>query len=169
MPEAWITVLSCRSRNISQKGRNRLRRSKKVSYKHWGFRHRHTRDSQVWQHCVVIPLAKRIAGTTGKVAKAKECVVPRQRTEENSIGFTLSFVQMQCNCKCNSLVTSFPSHQFSIFTHTHSVHFSAFSLHNPPCVTSHQHMPHHGYNAVAGQCGAGSHLLRANRHQLPTK
>jgi len=44
--EAWITVLSCRSRNISQKGRNRLRRSKKVSYKHWGFRHRHIRDSQ---------------------------------------------------------------------------------------------------------------------------
>jgi hypothetical protein len=51
MWEAWIRVLSCRSRNISQKGRNRLRRSKKVSYKHWGFRHRHTRDSQGWQHC----------------------------------------------------------------------------------------------------------------------
>jgi hypothetical protein len=57
MWEAWITVLSCRSRNISQKGRNRLRRSKKV-YKHRGFRHRHTRDSRGWQHCVVIPLAK---------------------------------------------------------------------------------------------------------------
>jgi hypothetical protein len=26
---------------------------------------------------------------------------------------------MQCNCKCNSLVTSFPSHQVSIF-HTHT-------------------------------------------------
>ena len=61
---------------------------------------------------------------------------------------------MQCNCKCNSLVTSFPSHQVSIFTHTHSVHFSAFSLHNPPCVTSHQHTPHHGYNAVAGKRGS---------------
>jgi hypothetical protein len=42
MWEAWITVLSCRLRNISQEGRNRLRMSKKVSYKHWGFRHRHT-------------------------------------------------------------------------------------------------------------------------------
>ena len=57
---------------------------------------------------------------------------------------------MQCNCKCNSIVTSFPSYQVSIFTHTHSVHFAAFSLHNPPCVTSHQHTPHHGYKAAAG-------------------
>jgi hypothetical protein len=46
MSEAWITVLSCRSRNISQKERNRLGRSKEVSYKHWGFPHRQTRDSQ---------------------------------------------------------------------------------------------------------------------------
>jgi hypothetical protein len=61
---------------------------------------------------------------------------------------------MQYNCKCNSLVTSFPSHQVSIFTHTHSVHFSAFSLHNLPCVTSHKHTPHHGYNAVAVQRGS---------------
>jgi hypothetical protein len=45
---------------------------------------------------------------------------------------------MQCNCKCISLVTSFPSHQVSIFTHTHSVYFSAFSLCDvtPAC-------PHH--------------------------
>jgi len=63
---------------------------------------------------------------------------------------------MQCNCKCNSLVTSFPSHQVSIFTHTHSIHFSAFSLHNPPCLTSHQHASRHGYNAVAVQYGAGT-------------
>jgi hypothetical protein len=41
----------------------------------------HMRDSQGWQHCVVIPLAKHLAGTTGKVEKAKECVVCRQRTE----------------------------------------------------------------------------------------
>jgi len=81
MWEAWITVLSYRSRNISQKGRNRLRRSKKV-YKHRGFRHRHTRDSQSWQHCVVIPLAKQLAGTKGKVERVKKCVVRRQGTEE---------------------------------------------------------------------------------------
>jgi len=52
---------------------------------------------------------------------------------------------MQCNFKSNSLVTSFPSHQVSIFTNTHSFHISAFSLRNPPCVTSHQHAPHHEY------------------------
>jgi len=73
--------LSCRSRYISQKGRNKLRRSKKV-YKHRGLRHRHARGSQGWQHCVVIPLAKYLAGTTGKVEKVKECVVRRQETEE---------------------------------------------------------------------------------------
>jgi hypothetical protein len=104
MREAWITVLSCRLQNISQKGSNRLRRSKKVSCKHWGFQHTHThkhkytharththkrahthtnththaRDSQGWQHCVVIPLAKHLAGTTKKVEKVKECVVCRQ-------------------------------------------------------------------------------------------
>ena len=81
MWEAGITVLSCCSQNISQKGRNRLRRSKKV-YKHRGFRHRHTRDSQGWQHCVVVPLAKHLAGTTGRVEKVKACVVRRQVMEE---------------------------------------------------------------------------------------
>jgi len=81
MWETWITVLSCRSQNISQKGRNRLRSSKKV-YKHRGCRHRHTRDSQIWQHCVVIPLAKHLAGTTGKVEMVKKCVIRRQGTEE---------------------------------------------------------------------------------------
>jgi hypothetical protein len=74
-------VLSCRSKKNSQKGRNRLRRSKKV-YKHRGCRRRHTRDSQGWQHCVVIPLAKSLAGTTGKVEKVKAFVVHRQGTEE---------------------------------------------------------------------------------------
>ena len=73
-------MLSCRSRNISQKGRNRLR-SKKV-YKHRDYRHRHTRDSQGWQHCLVIPLAKHLAGTTGKFEKVKKCVARRQGAEE---------------------------------------------------------------------------------------
>ena len=86
MWEAWITVLSYRLRIISQKGRNRLRRSKEVSRKHWGFRHTQTHtqtcDSHGWQQCVVIPSANHLTGTTGKFEKAKECVVPRQRTEE---------------------------------------------------------------------------------------
>jgi len=76
MWEAWITVLSCRSESISQKGRNRLKRSKEV-YKHKGCRHRHTRDCEGCQHCVIIPLAKHVAGTTGKVEKVKKCVVRR--------------------------------------------------------------------------------------------
>jgi hypothetical protein len=42
---------------------------------------------------------------------------------------------MQCNCKCNSLFTSFPSHQVSIFTHMHSIHFSVFSVHYPQCTS----------------------------------
>jgi hypothetical protein len=65
---------------------------------------------------------------------------------------------MQCNCKCNSLVISFPSHQVPISTHTLFIHFSAFSLHNPPLsVTSNQHARHHEYYEVAGQCGDSSH------------
>jgi hypothetical protein len=81
--EAWITVLSCRSQNIFQKERNRLRRSKKESYKHWGFRHRHTRDSLGWQHCIVIPLAKHLAGTTGQVEKVKNVLsVDRERKKD---------------------------------------------------------------------------------------
>jgi hypothetical protein len=79
--EAWITVLSCHSQNTFQKGQNRVRRSKKI-YKHRGCRHRHTRDSQNWQHCVVFPLAKHLAGTTGKVEKVKKCVAHRQGKEE---------------------------------------------------------------------------------------
>jgi hypothetical protein len=92
-------VLSCRLRNISQKGRNGLRRSKKVSYKHWGFRHRHTRDSQGWQHCVVIPLAKGLAGTTGKVEKVKKCVVHRQGTEEGrtKVRYVVRYHLYNCN------------------------------------------------------------------------
>ena len=41
-----------------------------------------TRDTQGWQNCVVIPLAKHLVGTTGKVQKVKACVVRRQGTEE---------------------------------------------------------------------------------------
>jgi len=75
-------VLSCCSRNISQKGRKRVRRSKKV-YKHRGLQHRNTRDCQGWQHCVVIPLVKHLAGTTGKVEKVKKMLsVDRERKKD---------------------------------------------------------------------------------------
>jgi hypothetical protein len=58
--------------------------------------------------------------------------------------------------------------------HTHvfrslcRVFYALRTVHITP-VTSHQYAPQHGYNAVAGQCGAGSHLPRRNRHPLPTK
>jgi hypothetical protein len=98
MWEAWITILSCRSQNISQKGWNRLRRLKKI-YKHRGFRHWHTRDSQGWQHCVVIPLAKYLAVTTGKVEKVKACVVCRQVKEEGwmKVRLVLHYHLYKCN------------------------------------------------------------------------
>jgi hypothetical protein len=60
------------------------------------------------------------------------------------------------------------------YFHTHAfrslfrVFYALRTVHITP-VTSHQHAPQHGYNAVAGQCGAGSHLPRKNRHPLPTK
>jgi len=44
MWEAWITVMSCRLRNISQKGRNRLRRLKKGCCKLWGLMCRFTQS-----------------------------------------------------------------------------------------------------------------------------
>ena len=58
--------------------------------------------------------------------------------------------------------------------HTHAfrsllrVFYALRTVHVTPA-TSHQHALHHGYKAVAGKSGAGSHLLRTNRHLLPTK
>jgi hypothetical protein len=51
--------------------------------------------------------------------------------------------------------------------HTHSfrslfrVFYALCTVHITP-VTSHQQAPQHGYNAVAGLCGAISHLPRRN-------
>jgi len=110
----------------------------------------------------------------GKGWEGKRMCCPQtaygRRTDEGSIGFTLSFVQMQHNCKCNSLLTSFPSHQVSIFTHTCIPFTSPRFL----CIWhSALHVrdvtPTRGYNAVAEDCGAGSHLPAMNRHSFPTK
>ena len=76
---------------------------------------------------------------------------------------------MQRNCKYNSLFTFFPSHQVSISTHMHSVHFSTFSMHYAQCTSHLWHHTNMGYNAVAGDSGAGSHLPRTNRQSLLTK
>jgi hypothetical protein len=58
--------------------------------------------------------------------------------------------------------------------HTHAFHsllcvFYALRTVHITSMTSHQHMLHQGYNAVAGDAGAGGHLLRPNQHSLPTK
>jgi hypothetical protein len=39
------------------------------------------------------------------------------------------------NCNCNCLFTCFLSHKICIFTHMHSVHFTAFFMHYPVCTT----------------------------------
>jgi hypothetical protein len=63
-----------------------------------------------------------------------------------------------------SSVFHFQTHAFcSLFR----VFYALRTVHITP-VMSQQHAPQHGYNAVAGQCGAGSHLPRRNRHPLPT-
>jgi hypothetical protein len=85
-----MAVLPCRLRNISQKGLNRLRRSK--------IRHRHTRDCPCSQHSVVIPLAKRLAGTTEKVEKVKICVARRQGMEEGRTKFRQVFLYHLYKC-----------------------------------------------------------------------
>ena len=174
MWEAWITVLSCRSRNISQKGRNRLRSSKKI-YKHRGFWHRHTRDSQDWQHCVVILLMKHLAGMTGKGEKVKKCVARRQGTEEGWTRLDRFYVILCINAM--QFQVQFISHFLPVSSgfhfHTHAfrllfrVSYALPTVH-VTSVTSHQHVSHHGYNAVVGDSGAGSHLLRMNWHSLPT-
>jgi len=58
--------------------------------------------------------------------------------------------------------------------HTHAFRsllcvFYALRTVHVTSVTSHQHTLHHGYNAVAGDSGTGSHLPPMNRHSLTTK
>jgi hypothetical protein len=61
---------------------------------------------------------------------------------------------------------------FHFYTHAFRslirVFYALCTVHITP-VTSHQYALHHGYNAVVGQCGAGSHQLRRNLHLFQTK
>jgi hypothetical protein len=136
----------------------------------------HTRDSQGWQHCVVIALAKLIAGRTGKIDRAKECVVPRQRTEGGRTKVRSVYViictnvmqlQLQFVIYFLPVSSSFHFHKhafrslFRVFYALRTVHITL--------VMSHKHTPQHACNAVAGQCGACSHLPRRSWKPLPTK
>ena len=137
--------------------------------------HTHTRDSQGWQRCVAIPLAKHPAGTTGKVEKANVLSIDSVRKED---GRKLDKFYVIICMNATQLEVQFIIHFLHVSSgyHFHTRAFRSLlcvfcvltTVHVTP-VTSHQHAPHHGYNAVAGDCGAGSHLLRTNRHSLPTK
>jgi hypothetical protein len=81
------------------------------------------------------------------------------------------------------------SHQISNFTHIHSIHFSALSMHYPQCKTLQSTsvicyitdiklsrmtldasvVCYHGYNAVANDSWAGSHLVPRILHCLLTE
>jgi hypothetical protein len=55
-----------------------------------------------------------------------------------------------------------------VFRSLFRVFYALRTVHITP-VTSHHFAPQHAYNAVVGQCGAGSHLPRRNRHAFLTK
>jgi hypothetical protein len=140
--------------------------------------HTHTRtrvrDSQGWQHCVVIALVKYLAGTTGKVEKANVLSLESVRKDGRRLDkFYVIICMNSTQLEVQFIIHFLPVSSGSQF-HTHAfrsllcVFCVLITVHVTP-VTSHQHMPHHGYNAVAGDSGAGSHLLRTNRHSLPTK
>jgi len=107
--------------------------------------HTHTRDSQGSQHCIVIPLAKHLAGTTGKVKGAKESVVRRQRTEGGRtkgrffVIICINAIQFQVQFSIRFLPVSsgflFPTHVFRSLLHV----VNALRTAHVTSVTSHQH------------------------------
>jgi len=85
----------------------------------------------------------------------------------------VSPARIKCNCSCNSLFTSFLSHQVSVFTHLHSVHFSVLSMNYRKRKTLQRvsvvcyitddswrkcRLLDHGYNAVAMTLGPAAML-----------
>jgi len=98
MWEAWITVLSCRLRNSSQKGRNRPRKSKNVSRKHFGFPQTHT-QTHTWLSGLAALCCHLVSETSrwndGKGWKVESMCVPRQRTEEDRL--VLRYYLYKCN------------------------------------------------------------------------
>jgi len=106
----------------------------------------HTRDSQGWLHCVVIPLAKHLAGTAGKVEKAKEYVVPRQRTEGRRTNVRSVFVIISINAMQLQMqfIIRFLPVSSGFHFHTHAFRslllvFYALRTVHVTSVTSHQY------------------------------
>jgi hypothetical protein len=87
--------------------------------------------------------------------------------DEGSIGFTLSFLQVQLIIHFHPVSSGFHFHTHAFRSLLH-IFYALRTVHITP-VTSHQQAPHHGYNTFPGECGTGSHLLCANQHMLPTK
>jgi hypothetical protein len=112
----------------------------------------------------------------GKVNRVKECVVPRSVQKEDGRRFNRFYVIVCTNAmqlQVQFIIYFLPvSSGFHFHTHAFRSLFCVFyalrTVHITP-VMSHQYAPQHGYNAVAGRCDAGSHLLRRNRHPLSTK
>ena len=120
MWEAWITVLSCRLRKSSQKGRNRLRKSKKVSRKHLGFPQTHT-QTHTWLSGLAAVCCHLVSETSrwndGKGWKVERMCVPRQRTEEDRL--VLRYYLYKCNVIASAIHYSLPSRLITIpFSHT---------------------------------------------------
>jgi hypothetical protein len=89
-------------------------------------------QSCVSQHCVVISLAKNLAGTTGKVERANVLSLDRVRKKDGRrldrfyVIICMNATQLQVQFIIHFLPVS-PG--FHFHTHMHSVHFSAFSVH----------------------------------------
>jgi hypothetical protein len=175
MLEAWITVLSCRSRNISQK--ERIGSEGRRRY------HINTRASDTDTH-VTLGVGSTVLSSRQRNISLEWRERLRRRKNVLSLdsvrkdGRMLdSFYVIICtnamHLQVQFIIYSLPVLSgFHFHTHAFRSLLRAFyalrTVHVTP-VTSHQLAPHHGYNALAGECGASSHLLRTNRHSSPTK
>jgi len=144
----------------------------------WGGRRRYinigasdtrARDCQGWQHCVVIPLAKRLTERRERLRRWKNVLsVDReqkkdgQRLDRLYVIICINAMQMQVQ-----FISHFHPISSGFHFHTHAFRslLRVFIARPTVCDVT----PARGYNTVAVQCGAGSHLLCKNRHPLATK
>jgi hypothetical protein len=118
--------------------------------------HKHTHDSQGWQPCVVIPLAKHLAGMTEKFKKANLLSLVSVR-KKNGRRIDRFYVMICMNA--TQLQGQFIMHVLPVSSgvhfHTHAFRsllrvFCALTTVHVTPVTSHQYAPHHGYDAATG-------------------
>jgi len=109
-----------------------------------GFRHRHTRDRQDWQHCVVIPLAKHLAERRERLRRWKVVLsVDRERKKD---GRKLDRLYVIICINAMQLQVQFISHfypvssGFHFHTHTHTFRSLCTTLRRPWRHTSTRHI-----------------------------